>query len=519
MYGIEMNSLENRKNEFIRRAKIVHCGENIDYSLVDYVNNRTPVLLIDHDKRENGAEYGEFWQTPSNHLKGQSHPDKRKGKISKKKSFTTEEIIVKFKKAHPNEKLDYSEVVYKNMHTKVKIIDRDIKEDGTEYGEYWQEPSAHLKGCGHPLKGVKRQIEKQSLNTNEFIEKAELVHSNYDYSKVEYVNNKTKVIIICQKHGEFLISPDNFLQGKGCPKCGNHLSYAEEEICKLISKHYEVERNNRSILNGLEIDIFVPTLKIGIEYNGLRWHSERFGKDRNYHLNKLNLANNNGIKLIQIFEDEYLNNNEIVLNKIKHILNIDKGGKNKIYGRKCIVKVISSVDAKVFLNKNHIQGYKRSKVHFGAFLGDKLIGVMSFTKNKKEWILERFSSDFEYICIGVGGKLFSAFVREYNPEVVISFADRRWTIKEDNLYTKLGFEFNGVVKPDYRYYKNGDGCNRYHKFNFRKHILNKKYGLPLTMTENEMTKELGYDRIWDCGLIRYVWKNPFLTNDCIYINK
>lgn len=501
-----MSNLSSRKEEFIRKAKIIHSGEDIDYSFVTYVNNRTPVLLIDHDKRSDGSEYGEYWQTPSNHLKGQSHPDKRKEKISKKKSFSNDEVVELFKKVHQGENIDYSEVVYKNMHTKVKIIDRDLKEDGSEYGEYWQEPSAHLKGCGHPLKGIKKQIKKQSLTNDEFIKRATLIHSDYVYSNVEYVNNKTKVKIICQKHGEFLISPDNFLQGKGCPKCGNHLSRAEDEIFELISKYYHTERNNRTILNGLEIDIFIPSLNVGIEYNGLRWHSELFGKDRNYHLNKLKDANKKCVKLIQIFEDEYINHKEIVINKICHILKINNINKQKIYGRKCVIKEISNSDAKIFLNRNHIQGYKRSKVHFGAFYDDKLIGVMSFTKTKKEWILERFASDYEYKCNGVGGKLFHAFLNKYSPNLVVSFADRRWTINDDNFYTKIGFKFDCYVRPDYSYYNNGTS-NRIHKFNFRKKILNKKYGLPLTMTESEMAKELGYSRIWNCGLVKYVWKN------------
>ena len=76
------NNIKEKQNNFIKKALLVHKGENIDYSKVQYKNNRTPVLLIDKDLREDGTEYGEFWQTPSNHLKGQSHPDKRKIKIS-----------------------------------------------------------------------------------------------------------------------------------------------------------------------------------------------------------------------------------------------------------------------------------------------------------------------------------------------------------------------------------------------------------------------------------------------------
>ena len=505
-----MSNIKEREIEFIKKAKVIHNNENIDYSKVSYVNNRTPVLLIDHDLKEDGTEYGEYWQTPSNHLKGHSHPDKRKNKISKNKASKQEEIIKRFKNVHKGENIDYSEVIYKNMHTKVKIIDRDLKEDGTEYGEYWQEPVVHLKGCGHPLKGIKKQVEKRTLTTDEFICKSKILHndSNYNYSKVHYINNKTKVIITCPKHGDFLISPDNFLQGKGCPKCGNHLSHAEDEIHNMISEYYAVERNNRNMLNGLEIDIFIPSLKIGIEYNGLRWHSEVFGKDKNYHLNKLKRATEKNVKLIQIFEDEYIQHKEIVINKIKHLIGVDNIIKEKIYARKCQIKTITNKTAEVFLNRNHIQGYKRSKLHYGAFLNEKLIAVMSFTKHEKEWILERFASDFNFICIGVGGKLFNRFIEDCSPQKVVSFADRRWTINKDNLYTKLGFYLDKYTSPDYKYYKNTDGCVRQHKFNFRKKILNKKYNLPLSMTEDEMTKKLGYCKIWDCGLIRYVWHNP-----------
>ena len=498
---------------FISKAKEVHKNENIDYSKVVYLNNRTPVLLIDKDLRPDGTEYGEYWQTPYNHLRGQSHPDKRGYKISKNKSAKQKEIIERFKNVHPNENLDYSEVVYVNMHTKVKIIDRDLMPNGIEYGEYWQEPVVHLKGCGHPLKGKNKQIKKQSLTLNQFIAKSKKVYGDkdYDYSKVNYINNKTKVCIICPQHGDFEISLDNFLQGKSCPKCGNHLSFAEEEISNYIKQYYCVERNNRKILNGLEIDIYIPELKIGIEYNGLRWHGEMFGKDKWYHFNKLKTANDVGIKMIQIFEDEYVNNKEIVMNKLKHLLHLEENMVERIGARKCLIKEIDKKTAKDFLNKYHIQGFIQSTVHLGTFYGDILIGVMSFTKVVNEWILGRFASNYNYICQGVGGKLFKYFIRKYNPFIVKSFADRRWTIDDNNnLYTRMGFIVDSILKPEYRYVNfKLFGCKRMHKFGFRKLTLHKKYGFPLSMTENEMTKEMGCDKVWDCGLIKYVWKKSY----------
>ena len=272
----------------------------------------------------------------------------------------------------------------------------------------------------------------------------------------------------------------------------------------------DAQHGNRTILNGKELDIYIPSKNVAIEYNGLRWHSELFNKDKWYHLNKTIECNKAGVKLLQIFEDEFTNHQEIVLNKIKHILNIENINKSKIYGRKCNIEPIDKEIAKNFLNDYHIQGFSPSTVYLGAVYNNKLIAVMSFkqdTKGSDKWDLTRFASDYNYICCGVGGKLFNWFIKNYNPTEVKSFADRRWTLdKDNNLYTKLGFVLEKELKPDYEYVLNSNPTKRIHKFNFRKQILHKKHGFPLTMTESEMVKELGYSKIWNCGLFKFIWK-------------
>ena len=128
-------------------------------------------------------------------------------------------------------------------------------------------------------------------------------------------------------------------------------------------------------------------------------------------------------------------------------------------------------------------------------------------KAKDEWILIRSSNDCDYIIQGMTSKMFKYFLRHYNCKEVKTFLDRRWEYKpEHNVYIKCGFKIDSYLGPDYRY-TNGHG-ERYHKFGFRKKILHNKYGFPLTMTEREMTEKLGYYKIWDCGLIRYIYKNP-----------
>ena len=347
----------------------------------------------------------------------------------------------------------------------------------------------------------------------EYVSRCSIVNNNfYSYDSLIYNNTENKVTVTCPKHGNFQVRAEDHIQGHGCPACGNSLSNAENEIVEFIKGYIGSEKviqRDRNVIKPLELDIYIPSLNAAIEYNGLLWHSKKYKSNNNYHLNKLNACKNNGIKLLQIFEDEYANHKDIVLNKIKHILKLEEQ-LPRIMGRKCIIKEIDKNMSKIFLTQYHIQGYSNSTTYLGAFYGDKLIAVMTFkieTKDGLKWELTRFASDYNYICQGIGGKLFKYFITHYECSEIKSFADRRWTIdEENNIYLQLGFKFNYYTRPDYHYYSPKEGTNRIHKFRFRKNRLHEKYGLPLSMTESEMVNELGYYKVYDCGLIKYVWK-------------
>jgi len=201
--------------------------------------------------------------------------------------------------------------------------------------------------------------------------------------------------------------------------------------------------------------------------------------------------------------------------KIESILNVRRDlGYYTLNARQCIIKEITYNQASAFLNNNHIQGDITATVYLGAFCENILVAVMTFNKGtltNRDWELTRFATDFHYIVRGAGGKMFQYFIKHYKPTRVISFADRRWTIFRKNLYTKIGFKYCHTTPPSYKYLsKNNNDTKLYNKFGFRKKTLLKKYPDRLVpeMTETEMVKELGYDRIWDCGLIKYVWTNP-----------
>ena len=500
--GYNRNSLNQRSNniEFIEKAKDIH-GDRYDYSKVEYETNSKKVCIICH-------EHGEFWQTPNSHLAGRGCPKCAKALQSIRQRSNNEEFIEKAHIVH-GLKYDYSKVEYTTNKVHVTIT-------CPLHGDFEQSPTHHLCGEGCPKCKYETIAQKQLFSHGYIIEQFRKIHGDkYDYSNVKYCGVDTKVCIVCPEHGEFWQVPWTHIKGCGCPKCGSTLSKNEDEIVSYLETWLgkgKVVTRDRSILgNRQEIDIFIPDLKIGIEYNGLLWHSDKFNRiDRKYHLTKTEICESKGYRLIHIFEDEYVNNKTVVLSKLKQILKCNND-LPKINARQTKISVIDNKTAKDFLNKNHIQGFVNSTIYIGSYYQEQLIGVMCFkqeTNNSNKWELTRLATDINYVCRGVAGKLFKFFVRLKRPAQIKSFADRRWSTHDDNnLYSQLGFVCDSFLPPDYKYYDSKSGkLERIHKFNCRKDRLHKISGLPLTMTEHEMAKAMMYYRIYDCGLIRYIWR-------------
>jgi hypothetical protein len=280
------------------------------------------------------------------------------------------------------------------------------------------------------------------------------------------------------------------------------ISGGEKEIVEYIkSLNIKIEENNTSILKGKELDIYVPSHNLAIEYNGLYWHSELY-KDSQYHLNKTELCEVKGIKLIQIFEDEWLHKKDIVKSRIKNILGLID---NKIYARKCQVKEVNSTESKEFLHKNHIQGISKSKIKLGLYYNDELVSLMTFglgrvimSGKSNEWELLRFCNKLNTNVVGGASKLLKYFIENYKPNRIISYADRRWGIGD--LYNKLGFEFVHNSKPNYWYINTNI---REYRFKYRKSELI-RFGYDSNKSEREIMFELKKYRIYDCGNKKYI---------------
>ena len=252
--------------EFIERAKKVHKNK-YDYSKTNYVNSKEKVCIV-------CPIHGEFWQLPHRHLYGSGCPTCGIEKVASKKRFNTENFINKAKEIH-GDKYDYSKVKYINSQIPVTIV-------CPTHGEFSMRPNDHLRGQGCPKCKLLGLRKKFSMTKEEFINKAKSIHGDkYDYSKVEYINNHTKVCIICPKHGEFWQRPDKHLQGRNCQKCNS--SKLEEKIRNLMKRNSIefLEQFNFSWFNNphMRVDFYLPQKNLVIECQGIQHFKpvERFG--------------------------------------------------------------------------------------------------------------------------------------------------------------------------------------------------------------------------------------------------
>jgi len=296
-----------------------------------------------------------------------------------------------------------------------------------------------------------------------------------------------------------------------------YVSKPEKELKDFISEdlNLQILCNNKDIFGGIEIDVIIPSKKICFEFNGNLYHSENYGgKKKFFHINKTEICLKEGYKLIHIMEDEWFLRNEIVKEKIKHILNFKNENRKSIYARNCQIRLINSKDKNLFLNKNHIQGEDKSNIHLGAFYNEKLVSVMTFGSKRNmtsikegSFELRRFASDIDHLVVGVFSKFISFFIKNYNPKKIFTFLDLRWNPDlEDNVYAKNGFIMTECLKPDYTYYNyKVSRYKRFHKFSFGKNLLKKNFpqNYSAEKTEWQIMKDMGYDRIWDCGKYRY----------------
>lgn len=276
-----------KKYNFIEKAKAIH-NNRYDYSKVHYINAKTKIIIT-------CKQHGDFEQRPTNHLSGLNCQ-----KCAKNLKINTTTFIEKANIIHDN-KYDYSKVNYVNADTKITIICK-------EHGKFEQIPDFHLNrkcGCPNCAKNVK-------LTICTFTEKANSIHHNkYDYSQVNYVNNRSYIDIICKEHGVFTQKQFSHLLGSGCPSCINKTEY--KFYIKLLEKYPSIQRQFKADWCKqklcLPFDFVIEEKKKIIEMDGpqhfvqvANWRSPDLQHQQD--LFKMKCANENGYSVIRVLQKE-----------------------------------------------------------------------------------------------------------------------------------------------------------------------------------------------------------------------
>ena len=300
--GLVLQSEKGRlsQEEFLTKCNEVH-GNQYDYSKVDYQGMINKVII-------GCSEHGDFEQTPSSHLNGSGCPDCGLNSQKEKRRLPLEDFISRSIQVHGN-RYDYSKVEYVNSFTDVEI-------GCSVHREFFQQPQYHMNGSGCPKCSIIEQHEKQKKSIDDFIRDSIKVHGDlYDYSKVEYVDSKSEVIIICKKHREFLQTPNNHQRGNGCPNCNSSKGelfisqFLKENKIEFIEQHtFESLKMKRN----LKCDFFLPKLNVVIEFNGIQHYEprEQFGGEKGLKRTqksdnlKREFCSKNGIRLLEVRYDD-----------------------------------------------------------------------------------------------------------------------------------------------------------------------------------------------------------------------
>jgi len=546
---------------FKSKAREVH-GERYDYSRVFYTRARNKVEII-------CPIHGPFWQEARRHLKGSGCPACGREKPKRKprndlslqqrvnKCFgegkynlpdgarATKDIleivcrehgpfrrrvsdlltgcgcpicsqetqleqnkqafICKAREVH-GDIYDYTKIVYVNS---IKPVENIVCR---ECGPFKQTRSNHLTGNGCPVCGDKTRRYSKTTPRKEWMKKFRGNHANlYHYKNLPLKFTSTsKINITCPKHGDFTQQAIVHAQGHGCPSCVHMVSSYEHEIVawlrSVLPKGTHIQQSRRDLISPQELDIYVPSRKVAIEFNGTYWHCHERLKDRLYHQKKALKCAELGLQLLHVYEWQW----EAYADKYKSLILAKLGVYGTtVRGRKTSVKPVTSREAKQFLDLYHLQGScNGASVNIGLFHNNTLSGVMTFGKprfsTKATWELIRLCYKPGVSVTGGSCKLFKHFDRAHlKPgDTVVSFANLDYS--SGGVYETLGFQERTVCAPNYVWILGEKILSRYQT---QKHLLRTLLGTKFNakLSETDNMQITGWKKVFTAGNLRYTF--------------
>lgn len=358
-------------------------------------------------------------------------------------------------------------------------------------GHIWEaEVKSRVRGNGCPYCSGRIPIRGESDIESTRPDMYELL---LDQGKILAPYSHKSVTWRCKSGHQWDAPPYRLAEGKGCPMCAekNYRSKSEIQLYDYIKTlDVRAEHNVRGIVKDRELDIYLPDRNLAIEYNGLYWHQEsKVGK--NYHKEKYEICREEGIELLQIWEDQWASNKTLV----KEFIRAKLQKRIVIGARKTTAKAVNLSVANKFLRKHHIQGQCKVGRAAGLFdSSDLLVAVVVIRSNQDTIYLDRYASS---VTVMGGLDKLLAFC---GPGNYVTFADH--CISSGDLYEKTGWTVDKVINPDYKYIVNGI---REHKFNYRLEDFKKRTDLEYVegYTERELAQLNKLNRIYDAGKTRY----------------
>ena len=405
--------------------------------------------------------------------------------------------------------------------------------NGSRDQQYWDDVAEKRKRTNlekygveytSSLDTVKQQIRQTNLQrygavsytvSDEWIQERKLRQydtfiGNLKAKSIELLTTKTALItsndditLKCTICGHVWTQPQTMCaQLCRCSECAhNYDSLGELQLLSFIQQcigdKYEIITNDRYVLDGKELDIFIPQLKLAFEFNGNYWHCDS-KVSNNYHLTKTQLCHEKGIRLIHIFEYQWYDKRSQVMYFIQNLL---EQHPTIVYGRKCEVIKLSVDDFNSFVNQYHMQGVVQCSTRLGLVYNKRLIAVAGFSKNRfkrGEIELTRYCALPGYRIVGGLEKL----IKHTSFDKIVSYVD--YSHFDGQGFVNAGFKLISTSTPNYVWVKNATVYSRYQT---QKHnlpnILQEDFNPELSEIEN--MQNAGFNRLFDCGNLKFEW--------------
>lgn len=337
-----------------------------------------------------------------------------------------------------------------------------------------------------------------------------------------YTGKLKPVEAVCIVHGtscEVVPETYRYHGTYSCAQCNkSKTSRCEQELYQFV-KSIAPDAVNRQaglfeLARRLELDVYVPSMRFGVEYHGLYWHSDSLGSRDTRHYDKWKLCQAAGIRLFTVYEDDWINRRSVVE---KTLLLHQLGKSDRIYARSTTIRVSESIRVvREFYNCNHLLGSPNSGKSYGLFErgSQKACAVMTFSQalsrrgvrslETDEWELVRFAAT--KCVVGGASKLLSAFIKDHPSATITSYSENEFFTGE--LYAVLGFKHEADLRPDYKVFSPSWGLRRWHKKHVTRSALARYLGDDFDASKSERENCLSNRiyRIYDCGKKRWVYK-------------